>query len=210
MLNSKSRKSSRPEPSTPAMDIPSSKNHRRPQRDRPPETSSSSSSLSGPAPGPPLRLVGLPRFHPAAYNNASSAAGASSGASSTSSSSASVASAGRASEQQQHQHQQTPAGQLAYYHQQLLAQISPPPQISITASSAGSAASGGGGGCGAEQGALRPESPKLVPRAGSEGPVTPLELAEADGYMSAGAAGAGSAKKDALGVAASAPCRASA
>jgi hypothetical protein len=208
MLNPKSRQSSRAEQRSPAMDIPASKaNNRRPQRDAPPVTaSSSSSSLCSPAPGPPLRLVGLPRFHPAAYNNPSSTAGASSGASSTSSSSASIASTGQTQDHhEQQQQQQQQAGQLAYYHQHLLAQIAPPPQISITASSAGSAASGG-----SQQRALRPESPKLVPRAGSPGPVTPLELAETEGYMSAGAGASAAGKKDALGVAASASCRASA
>jgi hypothetical protein len=82
------------------------------------------------------------------------------------------------------------------YHQHLLAQIAaPPPQIAVTASSSSPAA--------------RPESPKLVPRAGSPGPVTPLELADAEGYMGARA---GTVRKDRPRVADAGPpsCRASA
>ena len=109
-----------------------------------------------------LHLTALPRFHPANYNSTSTMSTAAGSSDTYPNPSLSPRNSARGFDADQRQ--------LSYYHQHLLAQST---MGANTANVNGK----------------KPSSPKLVPLAGSPGPVTPLEL-EGENYLSAGSSNA--------------------
>jgi hypothetical protein len=105
-----------------------------------------------------LNLSSLPRFHPLTYNSTSSSTTSTPGTNGTSPQ--------PPMSPRTHQRQLSEAQlQLINYQRELLSHAAR----------------------GQSNRTLKPDSPKLIPLAGSPGPVTPLEL-EGEGYLTAGAA----------------------
>jgi hypothetical protein len=109
-----------------------------------------------------LTLSSLPRFHPAAYSSTSSSISTTPG--SKDASPQPVTSSPRSSQQRQQQPLSDAQRQIFTFQREMLNAARGPSNRTA-----------------------KPDGPKLLPLAGSPGPVTPLEL-EGDGYLDAGAA----------------------